>query len=381
MSLERVPVRIAIVTEIPAPFRNPLFAELSARSDVDLLVLFLSERDPRRHYQLVETEMEYEWRVLPRRLTIQRGLRWVVVNRGTFGALRRFRPDAVVVGGWNQPSFWIAALYARLRRCALMIWVESTTRDARSRSSLIQLARRAMVAAADGALVPGEAARSYVLGFGIPTDRVAIAPNAIDLSRFEGGLRAARTARDEIRARLGVEGVVVLSVGRYSWEKGHDVLVRAAAGHSWIVVCVGEGPERQALEALAGPNVRIEGYADFDALVDWYTAADIFVLPSRSDTWGMVLNEAAAAGLPLVASAVAGAAYDLIEDGVNGFRVSPEDPAALAEAISRLADDRDFRTAAGARTLELAESLTPARWAESTSALAGALARVRGKGN
>jgi glycosyltransferase involved in cell wall biosynthesis len=100
----------------------------------------------------------------------------------------------------------------------------------------------------------------------------------------------------------------------------------------------------------------------------------VFVLPSLSEQWGMVLNEAACAGLPLVASDAAGAAWDLVEDGVNGFRVPAGDIAALREALRRLVDDAGLRASAGRRSAELGAGLTPARWAEAVAAAAARLA-------
>jgi glycosyltransferase involved in cell wall biosynthesis len=98
-------------------------------------------------------------------------------------------------------------------------------------------------------------------------------------------------------------------------------------------------------------------------LARWYAAADVFVLPSRSETWGMVLNEAAEAGLALVASEAAGAAHDLIQPGINGYLVPPDDPDALAAALRRVGEDAVWRSSAGWHSRELAERFTPEAWA------------------
>src|SRR5206468_2594937 len=196
---------------------------------------------------------------------------WLVVNVGVLGRLRRLRPDVVIVGGWNQPAFWQAGLYARLVRVPLVVWVESTARDERAGRRPVEAAKRA--------------------------------------------------------------------------------LVRSAAGFV--------GPGRERVAALAGPSVRLLGRIERDELVDWYAAADAFVMPSRSETWGMAMQEAAAAGLPLIASEAPGAGYDLIEEGVNGFRVPVGDVEALRRALTRVATDESFRERARPRTLELARGHTP----------------------
>jgi glycosyltransferase involved in cell wall biosynthesis len=354
-------MRIALLTEIPAPFRLPLFAALSARPGVDLCVLFLAENDPRRNYPSYEHAFESE--VLRGKDALV-GRHWVVANVGVLGRLRRLRPDVLIVGGWNQPAFWQAALYARLARVPLVVWVESTARDERAGRRPVEAAKRALVRSAAGFVVPGRAAAEYVRSLG--GQRIAFAPNAVDLDVF--GRRGERRA--ELRARLGLDGVTFLCVSRLSPEKGVDVLVRAFEGVPGRLALVGDGPDRERVAALAGPSVRLLGRIERDELVDWYAAADAFVMPSRSETWGMAMQEAAAAGLPLIASEAPGAGYDLIEEGVNGFRVPVEDVEALRAALTRVATDEAFRERARPRTLELARGHTPDAWADAVAELA-----------
>jgi glycosyltransferase involved in cell wall biosynthesis len=354
-------MRIALLTEIPAPFRLPLFAALAARPEVDLAVLFLAENDPRRNYP--SYERGFEWKALRGKDALL-GRHWLVVNVGVLGRLRRLRPDVVIVGGWNQPAFWQAWLYTRIARVPLVVWVESTARDERAGRGPAEAAKRVLVRLAAAFLVPGRAAADYVRSLG--AQQIALAPNAVDLGVF--GRRAER--RPELRAKLGLDGVTFLCVSRLSPEKGVDVLVRAFDGVPGELALVGDGPDRERVAALAGPRVRLLGRIERDELVDWYAAADAFVMPSRSETWGMAMNEAAAAGLPLVASEAPGAGYDLIEDGVNGFRVPVEDVEALRAVLTRVATDEAFRRRARPRTLELARGYTPEAWAESISRLA-----------
>jgi 1,2-diacylglycerol 3-alpha-glucosyltransferase len=145
------------------------------------------------------------------------------------------------------------------------------------------------------------------------------------------------------------------------------VLLEAARGLDADVVIAGSGPEGARLGAAAPANVRFLGHVDRDDLPAWYAAADVLCLPSRSEPWGMPLNEGAAAGLPLVASEAVGAAWDLIEDARNGFRVPVEDAGALHGALSRLVADVDFRRAAGDRSRELSKQFTPDAWAEAVA--------------
>jgi glycosyltransferase involved in cell wall biosynthesis len=366
--------RIAVVTEIPAPFRIPLFNELAAHTPVR--VLFLSERDPKRPYPVYAEEFGFDSTVLPG-WSFVRGGRWVMVSRRAVRELRRFRPDAVVLGGWNQPAFWQALAYAKARRRVAVAWVESTARDERPGSALYERAKRVFLRASDGFLVPGTASRDYLQSLGVRPDRIAIAPNAVDPAIF--GRRETGTARDELRTRLGIEGYCVLTVARLDPEKNVDGLIRAIARLEPGVelVVAGEGPRSAALhrlaDAIAPGRVRFLGFVPREELVRWYAAADVFVLASTSEQWGMVLNEAAAAGLPLVATEAAGAAWDLIEDGVNGYRLPVGDEDTLVHTLERLRDDEALREAAGERSATIAAGHTPQAWAAAVQAFVASL--------
>jgi len=346
--------RVVLLTEIPAPYRIPLFNALAER--VDLHVLFLAARNPDRPYRLHEDEIRFGWDVLPGRDLTVRG-RWLVVNHGVARRLRG--ADVVLLGGWNQPAFWTALLWARAARTPVVAWVESTLADSRP-TALKRLLARSCTAF----LVPGSASTELVRSL-VRDPRVTVAPNAVD-----GALFASRVAdRDALRAEFGLEGCCFLYVGRLAPEKGVDVLLDALAGVDARLVLAGSGAEEARLRALAPPETRFLGYVDRDELPRWYAAADALVLPSRSEPWGFPLNEAAAAGLPLVATDAVGAVRELIEDGVNGFLVPAGDVEALRGALRRLAEDEAFRRAAGARSRDRAASLTPDAWADAVARL------------
>jgi glycosyltransferase involved in cell wall biosynthesis len=186
--------------------------------------------------------------------------------------------------------------------------------------------------------------------------------NTVDVEAF--GEQADRLAgrRLELRAGLGAgaDDVLVLSVARLGPEKRLDVLLRAvaAADDSRLVVALaGEGQERERLEELArelGVRAVLTGDVEWGRIVELYVAADVFALLSERETWGVVVNEAAACGLPLVLSDRVGAAHDLLRDGENGMLVTAGDVDATASALRLLAADGARRRAMGARSRELA---------------------------
>jgi glycosyltransferase involved in cell wall biosynthesis len=155
---------------------------------------------------------------------------------------------------------------------------------------------------------------------------VRIFANTIDVERW--------MARADELSRPQHEEMVVLSVGRDVPEKGFDTL-RGACGEAGVRLDV------------------VTGGLSEEELARRYVGADVFALLSRHEPWGVVVNEAAASGLPLVLSDRVGAAYDLLRDGENGFLVPANDVAAAADALRQLAADSDLRRRMGARSREL----------------------------
>ena len=222
-----------------------------------------------------------------------------------------------------------------------------------------------MVRGAAGAYVPGSASAEYARSLGV--ELVETAPNAIDASVFE------QAAVD----RSSRSGCTFLYVGRLDPEKGLDTLLEAFRDVPGELVLVGSGGDEPRLRRLAGERVRFEGAKDRDEVVGYYRDADVFVPPSRSEPWGMVLNEAAAAGLPLVATEESGAAHDLV-DG-NGYRIAAGDVErpARRDVVASPRTRSSART--GERSRELAKRFTPDAWADGVASAADRAQRRTGR--
>jgi len=319
-------MRVTVVSPEPTPYRAPLFDRIAARDDVELTVVYAAR-----------TVAARSWSVpLHHRHMFLRGVRVPGARRllrheypltpGIVRALRDSRPDVVVVAGWSTFASQAAVAWCRARRVPYVLHVESHDLDPRPqwrRAVKGAVATRVLRGAA-GVLAVGSAASESALARG--ASKVRVFANTIDVERW--------IARAETFTSQEHDGVVVLSVGRDVPEKGFDILAAA---------CAGAGVK---LETITG------GVSE-EELARRYVEADIFALLSRHEPWGVVVNEAAASGLPLVLSDRVGAAYDLLSDGENGFVVPAEDVGAAAEAIGKLAGDSELRRRMGDRSREL----------------------------
>jgi glycosyltransferase involved in cell wall biosynthesis len=356
-------VRVAVVSPEPTPYRSPLFDRIAGRPEVDLTVVYAGRTVAGRSWD-VETR---------HRAVFLRGIRLPGARRllrhdypvtpGVFAALAEANPEVVVVSGWSTFASQAAIAWSRLRGVAYLLLVSSHERGERAgwRRAVRQLVVPRLARASAGALVLGTLSRASLVANGVPPERVWVFANTVDVAAWAEEAERLRERRDGIRATLGVapEDLVVLSVARLVPEKGLDVLVRAAGELGELpvaVVVAGSGPERGRLEQLAHERrarVTFTGDVDEGALRELYVAADVFALLSAWEPWGVVVNEAAACGLPLVLSDQVGAAPDLLRNGENGLLVRAGDVGAAAAALRRLAVDTAFRSAAGARSQEL----------------------------
>jgi glycosyltransferase involved in cell wall biosynthesis len=244
-----------------------------------------------------------------------------------------------------------------------VLLVESNERDARPgwRRTVKNAVVPTVVDGAAEVLVVGSLARESMRARGVDADRISVVANTIDVARFGEAADELAARRDALRAEAGVGkgDVAVLSVARLAPEKGLDTLVRAVAAANdprLVLLLAGSGPERERLASLAaGHGVRLVLLPDipWGRIVERYVLADVFSLLSRHEPWGVVVNEAAACGLPLVLSDRVGAAFDLLDDRRNGMLVPVDDAAAAAEALRALAADPERRHAMGAASREI----------------------------
>ena len=355
-SLERpaTSVRVALISPEPTPYRSPLLDRVAARPEVDLTVIYAADTVAGRTWK-VEPGHESVFLAGVRLPGLRRALRHdYPLNLRIGRALRSVRPDVVVASGWSTFASQAAIAWSRAHGVPYLLLVES--HDVGPRARWRRLVKSAvvprLVRGAAGVLVVGTAARESVIARGARPDQVRVFANTVDIKSW---LERA----DRLSARSNDGDVVVLSVGRLVPEKGFDVLLRAiakAGDERFRLVIAGDGPEASRLVDLAeelGVRMEMKGDLPEAALAAEYVAADVFALLSRHEPWGVVVNEAAASGLPLVLSDRVGAAYDLLRDGENGFLVPAGDVAAAAAALGRLAADAGLRNSAGARSREL----------------------------
>jgi 1,2-diacylglycerol 3-alpha-glucosyltransferase len=292
-------------------------------------------------------------------------------------ALDRDQPDVLCLVGYVRPESMAAANWARRQRRPAILLSESQAID-RPRIWWKELFKMQRTRQFDAALVGGPAHRNYLVRLGMPSDRIALGYNAVDNGYF--AIETQRW-RNSATGRAGVPAVpYFLTVCRFAPEKNLVRLIRAFTRYreqsnplsAWDLVLCGDGPGAVEVEnAIARSGcaaaVHRPGFLQADALTRWYAHAEAFVLPSLSEPWGLVVNEAAASGLPLLVSARAGCAATLVPEpeGTTGGQFNPLDIEEMTTKLAWIAGlPAEDRRAMGQRAAHVVADWGPDRFAQ-----------------
>ena len=300
--------------------------------------------------------------------------------RRIWNELGRLNPRSVFIAGYGEPPFLAAALWCRLHRRRSVLFSETTPAD-RPRRALLEILKGRLVRTLfDRAIVGGKRQKAYLESLGFTRRPIDGPYNVVDNDYFRAG--AAGLRRTATPEAFGLPTTAYfLYVGRLAPEKNLELLLRAYAayareGGAWDLVLAGDGPlaldlhDAAAQTGLAG-RIHFTGARSGRDLLACYAFAGCFLLPSLSEPWGLVLNEAMAAGLPLLVSDRCGSLADLVEPGRNAFAFDPRDEHALAASLSLIAAlAPEARSAMGAASSTLIQNYSLEAWA---SAFARAL--------
>lgn len=365
-------IKTVLITEIMSPYRIPVFNEIARRPKIKFTVFFLAETEPERFWRVEKEKIKFNYEVLPSfRISLPDRLP-VFLNPSIASSLKKEDPDVVICGGYHHPSSFLALRYARKHRKRFLLWCESHSQSVRLNGPPFSWYRNYFMRSCDGFLVPGEKSLDFIKSFAVNGRGIWVAPNSVDNEFFSSRARPYRLRADEEKRRCGFPSKIILYVGRLIDSKGVQTLLEAVENIPSAldvgVILVGEGKDKKKyLEYCRShrlKNVFFEGFKQQDELPLYYGVADLIVLPSFREEWGLVLNEAAAGGLPLIGTEVSGAAYDLIEDGKTGFLIPPRNSEVLKNKILQLLENARLKESMGLHAKEKADQYSPSRSAE-----------------
>jgi len=392
--IPRQPPRLLIVTSHPIQYQAPLFRALAASPELESEVLFLTLPDAAQQGE--GFGLAFDWDV-----PLREGYRWRVARwargAGLAGGFRGLRlrhptrellggdrpPDAVLVMGWQVEGLVQMLLAARRR--GLPVLVRGDSADQPPRPWPVRCLHRFLLGKASAALPVGEANDRFYEANGVPVDRRFPSPHFVDNDFFAEGAARWASSRAELRRRWGIppEAFCFLFAGKLQPKKHPQDLLEALGrlvadpgAPAVHLLVVGSGAleaacrERAARERLP---VSFAGFLNQNEIPAAYAASDALVLPSdRGETWGLVVNEAMACGLPAIVSDQVGCAEDLVQPGHTGLVFPCGNAAALSLALGAMSRD----PAAAARMGQTARERVMGRYGIAEAA-AGVLEGLR----
>lgn len=288
-----------------------------------------------------------------------------IVNR-----LLQYKPHLIFT---NSFGVWtiLALLLKPVGKWRVVIAYEGSSPGVDYRNSALRLAvRRTMVQAADACITNSQAGKAYLIEvLNAQADHVFAQPYEVPDSKALSGYS------QDIELRIPPsQRPIFLFVGSVASRKGIHLLLEACAilkkqdCHNYTLLVVGDGSQREELEVFCqnhslAEQVKWLGRADYGQLGAFFRKADIFVLPTLEDTWGVVVSEAMVFGKAVLCSKWAGAA-ELVVEGENGYCFDPHDPEGLAELMHRFINDPDLAVSMGQKSEQLITQYTPKAAAE-----------------
>ena len=364
--------KLAIVTTHPIQYNAPWFRLVAERNNIILKVFYT--------WSQVEKEAKYDpgfgkeiaWDIpllegyeyeFVNNTSASPGTRHYngIVNPGLINRIQLFKPDAVLVTGWNFKSHLQCLRYFH-NKIPVFFRGDSTLIDSQSYFKRIarNLALSWVFSHIDRAMYVGKANKDYFKAHGLKEHQLIFAPHAIDNQRFASH-QDHTTAGNTLRTSLGLEAnaTVFLFAGKLEPKKDPQLLLNVWKNlylPDAQLVFVGNGILEKALKEVAAqiPNVHFVDFQNQQQMPAVYAMADIFVLPSKGpgETWGLAVNEAMAAGKPVLVSDACGCVQDLVEEGVNGWIFKAGDQAMLQAKIESISTDKNVLAAMGKKGSE-----------------------------
>lgn len=343
--------KVLIISSFPAPYRVGVFKELAKEYDVD--VFFASGSNENRNADWFYKNTDFSYSLI----TSEKG-------KAQFcKALRNIKGYDCVIP--YDPATYPAVKAILLCRLMRIPYFLNCDGAFLTRNRIKDRIKRFLFSGATGCFSSGKSATEYFEYYGVPKKRIIehkfTSLEGSDILCIPKNQGEKRRLREELEI---ADRITVLAIGQFIYRKGFDVLLEAwkMVGKDAQLIIIGGGEQEnlyhKIIDDLKLKNVYIIGFKGKDELRKYYDASDIFVLPTREDIWGLVINEAMGRGLPVITTDKCVAGLEMIKEGTNGYIVPSENPIKLAGTITALIESQELRDKMAMNNIELSKGMT-----------------------
>lgn len=340
---------IAVVTNIPNPYRIPLFNELDTQlknRGIKLSVIFGTRDYKRRKFSLDISSCKFDYYFLNSfKISFGNSEKTIFTYKGLLKILKKLQPDKIIIIGFSIGTLklWVRSFW---NKTPIMIWSGSIVNKNRSYSPFRTLFRVIIVKRVSGFIAYGTKTKGYLQTLGVKENNINIAINTVDTDFFYR--RTLLLRKKEFNES---EKKILTFIGYLVPRKGVRQLLDIVCllqqqRNDFLLEIIGDGSEREKLEKYViekniSEYVTFVGFKQKNELPEYLARSNCFLFQTDFDIWGLVLNEAMAAGVPCIASIHAGATHDLIVEGKTGFSIDFSDIRKVTETINWIFDHPD----------------------------------------
>lgn len=371
--------RLAIITTHPIQYNAPLFAMLQAREKIEVKVFYTWGREVLQNKYDPGFGKSIEWDI-----PLLEGYNYVFLDnvatsRGShhykginnpmlIKEIKQWGANALLVYGWNFKSHWTAMRFF-YKQIPVLFRGDSTLINEKMgvKKLLRKISLKYVYSYIDKALYAGIANKAYFKAMGLVKNQLVFMPHAIDNKRFAVNKKYENDA-SLLKNKLGIEkgSLIFLYAGKLDENKNVSLLIKAFISLNTSVhylLIVGNGVKESELkeQSKLHKNIIFLNFQNQQQMPGIYAAADIFVLPSKTETWGLSINEAMAAGKPVIASNTIGATFDLVKNNENGFIFKSDNVTDLKRKLNHFINDLNAVLLMGKASLEIIEKYSYAK--------------------
>jgi glycosyltransferase involved in cell wall biosynthesis len=363
----------------PTPYVVARFNALADSGQLDFEAWFSEVRQADRSWDVDEAQWRFRASYIPARRLL--GLR----IRVPIPELLETRPDLFVLE-YDRLNLALGTLVGRALSARLGLRILPNYDSWSRRTWWREASKRLLFRAVDGAKVPGRDGSELAKRYGVPAERIYSVRQSVDVAHYGAARKMPDETRRARREELGLSGCVFMFVGRLWRGKGLDDLMAAYASLSELqpesvsLLVVGDGSDESRYRALAAQtrHVVMAGFVQPADLPSWYAVSDCLVFPTHGDPNGLVVEEALAAGLPVISTESAGDIRVRLGSGSAGVVVPTGSPLPLANAMLEVASNHAYRQSMKEQTWSIAERMTDADYARDFVSFAEAVLHRRG---
>jgi glycosyltransferase involved in cell wall biosynthesis len=366
---------IIILHNIVSPYKTLLFNALEQILGGNLKVLYWNETAGNREWRVDTKALQFPFDVIFKGKIDD--VSPIKLATETYKRLHFYNPKVIIIGGYDRLACWAALLWAKKNKRKVILIVESHYLD-RPRSVIKERIKRLFASRCNAVLAAGTRHRDYMIGLGVEPENIFImrGVGGVDLSSYQTAALKRRENKLELCNELDIPYKnYFIYVGRFSPEKNllflleaYERLKNMERTDDWGLILIGDGPQRKEIESFIKDrgisDTLLPGFIQKEKLPLFYAISDLLVLPSLSESWGLVVDEAMTSSLPVLVSNRCGCYPDIVQDGLNGFSFDPMDENELFSLMKDVTEGKYDLEAMGEASLEIIKDYSPEKAAE-----------------